>query len=187
MPSNNRSQPKAERRTALIEAARELLVRDGYDMTTMAKIAAAAGATPNTLYWYFKDKDELLVAVLDVLQQEYLQAYEAEAAMIAAADKLVWMVEWLRPIQGLVATIHNRIKSSPPLDAWHDAFHAEVELLLYAEFPSDWPAELRKAEARVVAFTLEGLVMHNVKPENTEATCRSLARRWSASGVQELP
>ncbi|HKY90770.1 MAG TPA: helix-turn-helix domain-containing protein, partial [Nevskiaceae bacterium] len=65
MPRNRIQQDSAEKRTEIVGAARTLFLETGYEATSMASIAAAAGVASNTIYWYFRDKDELLVAVLD--------------------------------------------------------------------------------------------------------------------------
>ena len=67
MPRNRRTQPEAEKRAELISTARALFLSDGYDATPMNRIAREAGVTPNTIYWYFRDKEQLLLAVLDEL------------------------------------------------------------------------------------------------------------------------
>ena len=42
----------------IIAAARTLFIETGYEDTSISRLAAAAGVAPNTIYWYFKDKDE---------------------------------------------------------------------------------------------------------------------------------
>src|ERR1022692_2891949 len=79
VPRNRRPVPKAQKRDELLAAAAVLLVTDGYDAASMSRIAEHAGVTPNTLYWYFRDKDELLVAVAD----RYLQALLNEHASLS--------------------------------------------------------------------------------------------------------
>ncbi|WP_414859080.1 helix-turn-helix domain-containing protein [Nocardia terpenica] len=54
----------------MVAVARRLFATEGYESTTMATIAKAAGITGNTAYWYFQDKDELLVAVLETAVAE---------------------------------------------------------------------------------------------------------------------
>jgi AcrR family transcriptional regulator len=49
-------------RTALREAALARFVRDGFDATSIADIAADVGVTPRTFYRYFASKDEVLFA-----------------------------------------------------------------------------------------------------------------------------
>jgi AcrR family transcriptional regulator len=51
---------REQTREALREAALARFVRDGFDATSIADIAADAGVTPRTFYRYFATKDELL-------------------------------------------------------------------------------------------------------------------------------
>jgi AcrR family transcriptional regulator len=178
MPVNRRTQPEAEKRAQLIAAARQLFVSNGYEATSMSRIAQAAAVTPNTIYWYFRDKDELLIAVLDVLLQEDLQTYAA-VADAPLADKLQWAVERLRRVSGLVTTVHNRIRESPSLHAWHERFHALFEQLFTAQLPTRLTSAQRQAEVRIVSFALEGMVAHALDEQATRQICESLATRWA--------
>jgi AcrR family transcriptional regulator len=58
------------RRDHIIEVARTLFLETGYDATTMSSIAAKIGGSKSTLWAYFNSKEELLVAVVDVLTRE---------------------------------------------------------------------------------------------------------------------
>ncbi|HEX3809818.1 MAG TPA: TetR family transcriptional regulator [Rhizomicrobium sp.] len=50
-------------RTAILEAARRVAVRDGAEHFSLRGVAAEAGFAPAALYGYFRDKDELLLAL----------------------------------------------------------------------------------------------------------------------------
>lgn len=52
------------KRLAILEAATELFVRDGYDGTSVDKIAAAAGVSKLTVYSHFGDKQGLFGQVV---------------------------------------------------------------------------------------------------------------------------
>jgi AcrR family transcriptional regulator len=58
-----------ERQQQILEAAAAVIIRLGYDKTTMGDIAEEAGASRRTLYLYFKGKEELFEALL---YREYL-------------------------------------------------------------------------------------------------------------------
>jgi len=68
------SLPPKERRAAIIEAVRPLLVEYGETVTTK-QIACAAGIAEGTIFRVFADKDELLDATLEAaLDQEQFEA-----------------------------------------------------------------------------------------------------------------
>jgi len=55
-----------KRQDAIIKAAFKIFARDGFHGASMRKIAAAAKLkSPSLIYWYFKDKEELVRAVMN--------------------------------------------------------------------------------------------------------------------------
>lgn len=54
---------RAQRRERIVDIAETEFFKNGFDVTTMERIAAAAGYTKRTLYIYFKDKETLFLAV----------------------------------------------------------------------------------------------------------------------------
>ncbi len=59
-----------ERQQQILDAAAAVVLRLGYDKTTMHDIAEEAGASRRTVYLYFKGKEELFEALL---YREYMQ------------------------------------------------------------------------------------------------------------------
>ena len=55
----------AETRASLLDAAEHLFIKQGVSGTSLAQIAAAAGATRGAIYWHFKDKADLFNAMMD--------------------------------------------------------------------------------------------------------------------------
>jgi AcrR family transcriptional regulator len=62
-------------RDRLLDAAARVFVRTGYDRATMDEVAGEAGMTKGAVYWYFKSKLELFLALLD----QYAASWSAEA------------------------------------------------------------------------------------------------------------
>ncbi len=72
----------AGQRGQLIDAATELFARQGVAGTSIKAIAVLAGVTPALVHYYFKDRDQLLDAVVD----ERLQPLVEQVFSPAAAD-----------------------------------------------------------------------------------------------------
>lgn len=62
----------ASKREAILSAARELFLRDGFDRTSMDAISSAANVSKRTVYDYFGDKAHLLGAVLEAAAEATL-------------------------------------------------------------------------------------------------------------------
>ncbi len=61
--TGRRHASKAASRAAILEAARRVAVRDGARDLSLRGVAAEAGFAPAALYGYFRNKDELLLAL----------------------------------------------------------------------------------------------------------------------------
>jgi AcrR family transcriptional regulator len=55
-----RSRERVETRQRILDAAREMFVRQGYEATTMRAIADRIEYTPTAIYHHFRNKEELL-------------------------------------------------------------------------------------------------------------------------------
>jgi AcrR family transcriptional regulator len=63
-----------EKRQSIILAARELFTAVGYESTTIARVAGEAGVAVGTVYLYFKNKYDLLLAVKADWEEEVTSA-----------------------------------------------------------------------------------------------------------------
>ena len=62
-------------RTALIEAAADVFSKRGFQAASLEEIAEAAGFTRGAIYSNFGGKEDLLIAVLDLLTEQQLGAF----------------------------------------------------------------------------------------------------------------
>jgi AcrR family transcriptional regulator len=62
---------------AILLAAEQLVIDEGYHNFSLRKVAAAAGLTLGNLQYYFPSKDSLLKAMLDNCIERYLDRFEA--------------------------------------------------------------------------------------------------------------
>lgn len=69
------------KRQAIQHAARELFASHGYDETTIAEIARAAGVAVGTVYLYFENKHDLLVDVCVALNEDIARVIQSPAIL----------------------------------------------------------------------------------------------------------
>ncbi|RRR95837.1 TetR/AcrR family transcriptional regulator [Glycomyces terrestris] len=69
-----------QKRTAILSAARELFLTEGFDRSSVDAVAARAGVSKRTVYDYFGDKQTLLHAVFDEVGQSLLATVERTLA-----------------------------------------------------------------------------------------------------------
>lgn len=67
----------AQKRSAILAAARELFLANGFERTSVDAISAGAGVSKRTVYDYYGDKRTLLLAVVDQAVDALLEAVDA--------------------------------------------------------------------------------------------------------------
>jgi AcrR family transcriptional regulator len=72
--SGLRAKQKADRHTRILETATMLFRENGYDAVKMETIAAAAEVSIGTIYNYYQNKGDLLVAIVTLEVNEVLSA-----------------------------------------------------------------------------------------------------------------
>ena len=180
MAKNKRDIDRQSKADHLVGVAADLFMRQGYEGTTMAEIARAAEIAPNTIYWYFEDKDAILLAALERLVAQGLQAHEALVAG-SVREQLEWILLRFEVAADLVATVHARIALSEPLRAWHAAFHERMDALLAALWCRHGAApEQAKTLSMAATFLVEGLLVH---PH--DASQRAHLLDWLAAQVDQ--
>lgn len=179
MPANKRLQDREEKRAELLTEARRLYIESGYEDTSMATLAKAAGVAGNTIYWYFADKDDVLLAVLDSVLSDVLTDYQ-EVAAASLEEQLRWVVGQLQQMHRLVNTVHTRAAHSPAIDEWHTGFHAITEGMFRATLEQAGVDHAGiDAEVKIGVFAVEGLLTHGLDDAQQQAICKRLAEQWT--------
>ena len=91
----------------LLVAASDLMAERGYEATTMAEIAARAGAKIGSLYRFFPNKE----AVADALVQRYVTILEDEYAVLAQRAATLSPEALGDVLIELFVALHPRVKS----------------------------------------------------------------------------
>lgn len=76
--AKTRVEAKAETREALINAGIEMFSEKGLDLPSLDEICARAGYTRGAFYVHFKDREELLVAVIDRVLSVFIDVVIAQ-------------------------------------------------------------------------------------------------------------
>ena len=160
MAKNKREIDPEVKRDQIEDAACMLFLVEGYESTSMATIAKAAGVAPNTLYWYFSSKDDLLVAILDRLVNRAM-AQLATMQSQSFGDQVLWLLTEFQQASKLISTVHSRLEKSETIRHWHDRFHVMLDQMLVSQMVS---TGMSKAKASVMAtvgtYVVEGLLSH---------------------------
>ncbi|GBE65520.1 TetR family transcriptional regulator [Mycobacterium sp. MFM001] len=89
-----KDQPKRRKRAdgelsreRILDAATEISAERGYEGTSIALVSAKCGLPASSIYWHFKDKDDLIAAVIERSFAGWLKAWQVPSE--GAADERV--------------------------------------------------------------------------------------------------
>jgi TetR/AcrR family transcriptional repressor of bet genes len=109
---------KEVRRKQLIDATIRAIGRVGYANATLTHVASEAGLSPGIVNFYFKSKEQLLIATLEQIAEEYSAFWQAaiNKGKVAPAAGLEAMIE---------ADFHPTVCNVEKVSIWY-AFWAEA-------------------------------------------------------------
>lgn len=82
MPEKEQPKPRRKRadgelsRERILEAATEIAAERGYEGTSIGLVSKKCGLPASSIYWHFKDKDDLIAAVIERSFGSWLSAWQ---------------------------------------------------------------------------------------------------------------
>jgi AcrR family transcriptional regulator len=157
-----RERKKEQTRIALAQAGLRLFAERGYDETTLAEIAEAAGVSTRTIFAYFASKEDILFANLqtmcDAASGAVTERPEGVDALTALRDFIVSSAHQKDALDHKLAEL---IAADPTLASHQRARVSQLQDMLAAELAKDLgvgPDDLRpKVAAASLAAAFEVL------------------------------
>lgn len=163
-----RDQDREAKRDEIVAAAQALFTDEGYEATSMSRLAAAAGVAPNTIYWYFENKDDVLIAVLNrVVSHVMVEVVALQDQPIRT--RILTLIDQIESAGALMTDVHSRVSHSAKVQTWHDQFHMMVEQLSVTELVNAGVSkDEAQLDAKLLIYVIEGLLAHPHKLQERE-------------------
>jgi AcrR family transcriptional regulator len=149
-------QAKEEQRSRILAEAIALFVEEGYAGFSMRKLAQRLHFTATTLYGYFKNKDDLLLAIIDqgygLFRQHLNVASGDPAAQFGAIGKAVMDFAFKNPQLYTLMFIH---RPGPLFDLSPEAVHTRLGLLTGVAQVARKTPLLASQDESAIAHTVE--------------------------------
>jgi AcrR family transcriptional regulator len=104
--TGHRERKKQQTREAIARAALALFVERGYDATTLAEIAEAAGVSTRTIFAYFPGKEDILFSGFDAIHGPLA---EALAGRPGGKDALGTLRDFILSVAGEKSELDQRL------------------------------------------------------------------------------
>ncbi|HEY2198567.1 MAG TPA: TetR/AcrR family transcriptional regulator [Mycobacterium sp.] len=154
-------------RERILDAAAEIAAERGYEGASIALVSAKCGLPASSIYWHFKNKDDLIAAVIERSFGDWLKAWEVPIEG-SPQDRLV----------GLAMQIAKALLDSPDF--------IRLGLMLSLERrPVEPRARAMFLQSRAQTFNQLIETMRGFTPELTDAQVHQLAT-YALAGADGL-
>jgi TetR/AcrR family transcriptional regulator, biofilm operon repressor len=134
---NPQQKRSIEKKNRIIEAARRLFIKNGYFGTNTAEIAQEAGISTGSVYAYFEDKKDILLAGLHLFGNEIteqicneINRYSENNDLFSTAKQSIKVL--VKSHEGQSRLYHDEIESLKYRDADIKKYFSEVQKNLMA-------------------------------------------------------
>ncbi len=195
--SGHRERKKRQTREAIARAALELVVERGYEATTLAEIAEAAGIATRTIFAYFPSKEDILFCdfqeMRDLLARELAERPAGKDALGTLRDFILSVAPHKTELDEKLERI---IRSDETLHSHKRARLSQLQELLAAAIADDLGAGPDDLRPRVAAASLtaafEVLEQHDRQkppPHTTEEIAAAVDPiiTFVRAGLEALP
>jgi AcrR family transcriptional regulator len=177
-PEGLRERKRRETAARIIERGLKLFVKHGYDGTTLEAIAEAAAISRRNLFYYFKSKEDILLAAHDSGFREALKPAMREESpdlspLDAARSCLVKLASRHETPESVV--FDRLMESTEALRARKEAVFVETEQILWQAMCELWPAPGRRDGLRLVAMVAMGTLRLALEKWKLNDAARPLA------------
>ncbi len=156
-----------ERKNQILDAATDVFVREGLHKARVDDIAEKAGLSKGALYWYFKSKDEIIVAILDKLfEGEFSELKELQFAEGSVVERLNLFVEstleeirgWLKLVPIAYEFLGLVFRQKIVKRVFHKYFRGYIDLITVLIQQGIDSGEFRDIDAQDVAITIGAII-----------------------------
>lgn len=172
-----RERKRRETLQRITDAGVRLFIEKGYEATTLDEIAAAAGISRRTFFYYFKSKDEILLSLQSSLGDMLVEALRdtpKDRRPLEAIRDAIIKVCALIPADDMIV-IDRLMRTSETVQARKQASYVQQEKALFAALKERWPAPERETGLRLVAMLAIGTMRLSLDTFSREGGRRSIA------------
>jgi AcrR family transcriptional regulator len=159
-----RSKIGREQKVAEILDAAETRLRDGdLDALSVAGIARELGLSPNSVYWYFPSKDELVIAtVRRMLEDTFSRKPHGRWGI---ERQILWLVEQLEGLDSLRIALHERARRSKAVEQFMEGLRESSHELLANALRDQVREEDLDTAVEVLLAAIDGVALRRLGPK----------------------
>ncbi|KRR05579.1 TetR/AcrR family transcriptional regulator [Bradyrhizobium valentinum] len=181
-PKEERPRERKRRETLhrIAEQGLKLFLTHGYEATTLDAIAEAAGISRRTFFYYFKSKEEILLAWQDggfteTLRAAVLEQSTKQSPLDAVKNALLELTNRFQADYKQTKVIERLMCANESLRIRHQAKYVEKEQAVFDALCQMWPQPKRQPALRIVAMMSVGALRLAIDNWNRDQGKRPIA------------
>ncbi|KRQ01400.1 hypothetical protein AOQ72_07945 [Bradyrhizobium yuanmingense] len=157
-----REQKRRETLRRITDTGLRLFLRNGYEATTLDAIAEAAGISRRTFFYYFKSKEDIILAwqggLAEAIGRAVLEQSTKQPPLEAVKNALVRLTASYEDVQARkqMMEIDRFIRTNETLRAREATKYAQQEQAVFDALCTMWPQPKRRTALRIVAMVSIG-------------------------------
>jgi AcrR family transcriptional regulator len=168
------STKEAGLRDTILDKAKNLFIEHGYHGLSMREIAEAVGVSKPALYYHFKDKEELFIAVLNKnLDNTGKEIDEIRSSSITSSEMIAKFIEYVltqpaeqRAVIRLGTQEISQVSAESRKlfnETYHQKFTGQIQEILLSGMKN---GEFKVMDADIAAWALLGLLYPYLYPNH---------------------
>jgi AcrR family transcriptional regulator len=175
-----RERKRRETLRRIAEQGLKLFLTRGYEATTLDAIAEAAGISRRTFFYYFKSKEEILLAWQDggfteTLRAAVLEQSTKQSPLNAVKNALLELTIRFQFDYKQTRVIERLMCANESLRIRHQARYVEKEQAVFDALCQMWPQPKRQPALRIVAMMSIGALRLAIDNWNRDQGKRPIA------------
>lgn len=175
-----RERKRRETLHRIAEQGLKLFLTHGYEATTLDAIAEAAGISRRTFFYYFKSKEEILLAWQDggfneTLRAAVLEQSTNQSPLNAVKKALLELTVRFQADYKQTKEIERLMCANESLRIRHQARYLEKEQAVFDALCQMWPQPKRQPALRIVAMMSVGALRLAIDNWNGDQGKRPIA------------
>ena len=175
-----RERKRRETLHRIAEQGLKLFLTNGYEATTLDAIAEAAGISRRTFFYYFKSKEEILLAWQDggfneTLRAAVLEQSTKQSPLNAVKNALLELTLRFQADYKQTRVIERLMCANESLRIRHQAKYVEKEQAVFDALCQMWPQPKRQPALRIVAMMSIGALRLAIDNWNRDQGKRPIA------------
>ncbi len=158
-PQGLRERKRKEKLERIAQVGLRLFIDNGYDETTLDAIAMAAGISRRTFFYYFKSKEDILLAhnssgFMEAMRSAILEESSDASPLDVAKRCMLALVSQYETKDSIV--VDQLLRSTEALRMRKQSHFIEMEDELAESFYAKWPGVERRKSLRIAAMLVMG-------------------------------